>query len=132
MQRHLQRFVLPITVLCAIGTAATQTVRVGIIGDQTGTDDLRIAYEVLEAGARLIATQNVAAVLHTGDLIESSYSETEVRADFDRATAILNSIGALWHLTPGDHDVNPPEFVRDSTDRSRETLFRTLYQRQEP
>lgn len=34
--------------------------------------------------------------------------------------------GAPWYVTPGDHDVNPPEFILLSADRTRETWFTNL------
>lgn len=121
---------------CAGGVAQTRPassgpdltpVRFGVIGDQTGTYDLDAAYVVLGQGVAALNAANVELVVHTGDLIESAKPEAEVRADWARARALLDGLEAPWLLAPGDHDVNPPERVSGSDDRSREALFMALY-----
>lgn len=101
--------------------------RIGIIGDQTSSSDLNKSYDVLKEGVRILSEQNVQTVLHVGDLVESTKPVNEYKADFKRATAILSNLKSPWHLTAGDHDIDPPDFQPDSKDRSRETLFKTLY-----
>jgi 3',5'-cyclic AMP phosphodiesterase CpdA len=112
--------------------AAQPRLRVGIIGDQSSTSNLPQSYQVLEKGVELLAKENIACALHTGDLLESSVSPADYRAQFAQATAILDKLGRPWHLTPGDHDVNPPQYEPNSTDRSREELYRELYRQREP
>jgi predicted MPP superfamily phosphohydrolase len=102
-------------------------VRFGVIGDQTGVDDLDAAYATLSRGVTVLNNEAVELVLHTGDLIESSKPELTVRADWVRARSILSGLNAPWMLAPGDHDVNPPGWVSGSSDRTREALFMSLY-----
>ena len=118
-------------VLCGASLHA-QSIRVGVIGDQTYSNDLDASYETLRKAVEILRRQNVAVVLHTGDLIESTRSETQIRGDFQRSTSILDSLQRPWHLTPGDHDVNAAPFKQDSSDRSREGLYRDLYRVREP
>lgn len=103
-----------------------QSVRIGVIGDQTGTDDIDKAYVWLERGVDALKERDLDLVLHVGDLIESSLPEDRVRADFARAAGLLNQLDAPWILTPGDHDINPPERIANSPDRSREAMFLEL------
>jgi hypothetical protein len=112
--------------------AAQTKVRIGIIGDQTSSTDLQKSYQVLSRGVEILSKENVDSVLHTGDLLESSVSLEEYRAQFAQATKLLDKLGKPWHLAPGDHDVNPPLYVQNSTDRSREELYRELYRKREP
>lgn len=106
--------------------------RIGIIGDQTGTTDLGEAYRTLEQGIEKLRQDGRFDVfLHTGDLLESSRSEEQIRRDFQRASELLDRLPAPWHLTPGDHDVNPLP-AADLADRSRQELFRRLYSRRQP
>src|SRR5204862_40322 len=116
--------------------------RVGIIGDQTLASNLNAAYELLEKGVARLDAEHVRVVLHTGDLVESCDSPEAIRATFARAAKILDRLASRWYMAVGDHDVSPrqqqckgdgdtgstlPRFVQDSTDRSRETLFKELY-----
>jgi len=105
----------------------TAPIRIGIIGDQTGTHDLAQAYLVLQAGVAALKNRQLDVVLHVGDLLESSKSLAEIQQQFSDGTTILDTLNVPWYMTPGDHDVNPPSFKQDSTDRSRETLFKQLY-----
>lgn len=105
-------------------------IKIGIIGDQTGApvlDDLTQPYQVLEKGVQILNGQSLQGVIHTGDLVESTLSEAKIRQDFAAGSTILNSLTVPWYLSAGDHDVNPPDFTPDSQDRSRETLFKSLY-----
>lgn len=112
-----------------VATTATQDtgIRIGIVGDQTGTTDLNAAYGVLTQGVQLLSTNGVDVVIHVGDMLESSASESAIRAQYAQATGILGQLPVNWYMTAGDHDVNPPGFQQNSSDRSRETLFKELY-----
>jgi hypothetical protein len=103
------------------------SIRIGIIGDQTYAPDLDAAYGVLQQGVAALSSQGVRVVLHVGDLLESTQSPEAIRQRFGQATAILDQLPVPWYLTAGDHDVNPPAYQPDSSDRSREALFQELY-----
>lgn len=107
-------------------------IRIGIIGDQTFSTDLQASYAILQQGVGVLSTQDLDVVLHTGDLIESSRSPSEVTALFNQGASILDQLPVPWFLTAGDHDVNPPAFQQDSSDRSREQLFQQLYGQRVP
>jgi hypothetical protein len=133
---------LPIIVLSLIfaltdlfNPVLAESLRVGIVGDQTGADSCCDPYARLSKGIALLNQQNVKAVIHVGDLVESeSPGETAAlyQDAFERAIRILTTLDAPWYLTPGDHDVDPNSFVPDSTDRSFESEFQTLYARRQP
>lgn len=107
--------------------------RVGIVGDQTGATDLDEAYRILEKGIEKLRQRGRFDVfLHTGDLLENSRPEDQVRKDFQRAVGLLNNLPGPWHMTPGDHDVNPPFKPGLQPDRSRQELFRRLYSEIQP
>lgn len=110
----------------AAGVAEANVLRIGIIGDQTGSYDLDTSYLWLERGVEALTHRNLDIVLHTGDLVESSLPEDRVRADFGRATALLERLDVPWLLAPGDHDINPAERIANSSDRNREALFMDL------
>jgi hypothetical protein len=125
-------FTLVLLLGCVFDLAAQSELKIGIVGDQTYSSDLRASYQVLARGIEILSKENVAAVLHTGDLVESRVAPEEYRRQFAEATRLLDRLGKPWHLAPGDHDVNPPDYVQDSTDRSREELYRKLYRQREP
>jgi len=100
--------------------------KVGIVGDQTGSADLEQSYRILAKGIETLKAHQVDLVLHVGDLVESSREEAEIRRNFHTAAALLSTLNVPWRITPGDHDVNPPVRSANSGDRSRETLFREL------
>ncbi|MDX9840170.1 MAG: metallophosphoesterase [Desulfobulbus sp.] len=100
--------------------------RIGLIADQTGTEDLDRAYRMLAAGVETLRRQRLDGLIHLGDLVESGRPESLVQADFARGRALLGRAGLPWRIAPGDHDLNPPTPVPNATDRSRERLFRAL------
>lgn len=123
-----------IAVCCLVGNtafarseAAGAGIRVGIIGDQTGATDLNQAYATLTRGVNILSQRDLDVVIHVGDLLESSDSESAIRAQYATASGILGGLSVPWYMTAGDHDVNPPAYQQDSPDRSREALFQTLY-----
>jgi len=118
--------------ISACNSTESRPIRIGVIGDQTGSDDLQKSYEVLARGVEVLNKEGVACVLHTGDLLESRVSPEQYRIQFAQATGILDKLRMPWHLAPGDHDVNSVKFVPNSSDRSREQLFRELYGEREP
>ena len=102
-------------------------IKVGIIGDQTGATDLNNSYATLQKGVNLLKKQSMDGVIHVGDLIESTESEEQIKQRFSQVTGIIKQLGITWNAVAGDHNVNPPIFVPNSTDRSREALFLKLY-----
>ncbi|HEX7183592.1 MAG TPA: metallophosphoesterase [Thermoanaerobaculia bacterium] len=113
---------------CASSSAAyRRSLVVGIVGDQTLSPDLQASYQVLQQGVSVLSDLDLDVVLHVGDLVESGLSPEEVRASFAQATGILDQLPADWFLTAGDHDVSPPGYSPNSSDRSREKLFQELY-----
>lgn len=117
---------------CTIGFADHQPerpLRVGIIGDQTGTHHMEKAYAALEKGVHILSKQNIDLALHVGDIVESRESDETYIHRFNTAGKIIDKLGVPWFLTPGDHDVNPPIFQPGSDDRSKESLFRRLYEK---
>lgn len=124
-------FLLPV-MFSAIDSARPRPLKVGVIGDQTGSDDLGMSYEVLARGVEILNREGVECALHTGDLLESRVPPEQFRLQFEQAARVLDKLRVPWHLAPGDHDVNPPDRVPNSPDRSREQLFRELYGKREP
>ena len=117
---------LLILLLLPLPAAAGPAVRIGLIADQTGTEDLNQAYRMLAAGVETLRGQRPDRLIHLGDLVESGRPASLVQADFARGRALLDRTGLAWRIAPGDHDLNPPAPVPNAADRSRETLFRTL------
>jgi predicted phosphodiesterase len=106
--------------------------KVGIIGDQTGSSNLQNSYEIMNQGVSILKKSGINIVIHTGDLLESSLPDENIRKIYSQATGILNQAEVPWYLTAGDHDVNPLQYQPDSPDRSKEKLFQSLYSRQNP
>lgn len=114
----------------AVALSLCADVRIGIIGDQTGTDNLDAAYQVLDEGVQALNARRPHLVLHTGDLLESvrypgATPADEFRGQYTKATAILSKLNAPWHLSAGDHDVSAPYDQPDETHNRQ--LFQELY-----
>ena len=137
---RLPHFRVLLMVLTSIPTAysQSQSVLVGIVGDQyvaaAGTDP----YPALTQAVALLREQKVQAILHVGDLIEAKgvQSEADYTARFDLAARILDQSGLPWFVTPGDHDVVPDldlsDWTREATDHTREGYFLKLYAARKP
>jgi hypothetical protein len=126
------RLVLGAALLISIlapSEASCDPLTIGIIGDQTKSSNLDSAYGVLQQGVDALNAESAApdVILHTGDLVESTQSESDVARRFQQAVTILRALRSPWYLSAGDHDVNPPTYTQNSTDHSREELFRRLY-----
>jgi predicted phosphodiesterase len=123
-----------IVALMLMSSFALAQLRIGIIGDQTGSSDLAESYEILQEGCEVIDKYNPDLVLHVGDLVESSKSNEEITIDFKQAVGYLNSIKKSsnpipWYITAGDHDVNPPnDYTPGTKNREKEKLFLELIQ----
>ena len=127
----MNKHIFPLMVAAALlvltgGRLQAHSLTIGILGDQTGSPDLEQSYRIMAQGIETLNREKVDLVLHVGDLLESSREEAEIRRDFHTATTLLSRLHKPWYMTPGDHDVNPPQRVADSPDRSRETLFQEL------
>ena len=125
-------FFLLMLLIAACDSTDRPPLKIGIIGDQTGSKDLQKSYGTLASGVEILNKEGVGCVLHTGDLLESRVSPEQYRLQFEQAARVLDKLRMPWHLAPGDHDVNPPDFVPNSSDRSREQIFRELYEKREP
>jgi UDP-2,3-diacylglucosamine pyrophosphatase LpxH len=123
---------LIILLLVSPGNLWTSQLKVGIIGDQTGASDLQYAYSILQKGVDVLKDQSPDILIHVGDLVESTKSDEEIRADYARSTSIIKRSRLPWFLTPGDHDVNPVNYQQNSSDRSKEELFQSLYRNDNP
>ena len=111
---------------------SADTIKIGIIGDQTMSSDLMSSYGVLEQGAKALKAEQIDAVVHVGDLVESTGAVDQIRAAFSVRRGYPDGIGKPWHLAPGDHDVNPPQFQPDSRmiRRCKRLYFELYHSRQ--
>ena len=106
--------------------------KIGIIGDQTGSLDLEKSYSIMQEGCESLGELQPEIVLHVGDIVESSKADDEIKMDFKKAVINLDSIkvnGEIvpWYITAGDHDVNPPRnYSPGSKDQSKKKLFLNL------
>jgi len=119
-------------VVCISASSWAQGIRIGIIGDQTqaGKSD---PYITLVQGVEILERENVDVVIHTGDLIEAGgQNESQYLAAFNRAVSLLEKLRVPWYLSPGDHDVNPPNYVPNSPDRTWEKYYQAAYGRRQP
>lgn len=112
-------------------TKQRDTLRLGIVGDQTYAEDLDAAYAALARGVDELARYHrevaaLDAVVHVGDLVESGEEPEEVARRFAAAAALLDRLPVVWYPVAGDHDVDPPGYRPGSDDRSRRELFLRL------
>ena len=117
---------------CASAQGTEHQIRVGIIGDQTlaGKSD---PYTTLAQGIDILTQEKVDVAIHTGDLIEAGgKNESQYLADFNRAASLLEKLNVPWYLSPGDHDINPPNYVPDSPDRTWEKHYQAAYAQRQP
>ncbi|WP_300463585.1 hypothetical protein [Desulfobacula sp.] len=61
--------------VCFPDTPSNDPLRIGIIGDQTGTDNIEAAYSALEKGVDILSKQHIEMALHFGDIGESREPE---------------------------------------------------------
>jgi len=105
--------------------------RIGIIGDQTGSTDLAKSYTVLSEGCQAIAAANPDIVLHVGDIVESSQSDSDIKDSFEQAVSYLNVMNIPWYITAGDHDVNPPnDYTPGTKNTEKADLFLNLLRKE--
>lgn len=121
-------FILPFLPIIAT-IDAQPLLKIGIIGDQTGSYDLDESYQVMQQAVTRLARHKPDVVLHIGDMVESvsgikDYSQYQ--QNFERAVRIMQQLSCPWYLTAGDHDVVPPVFKPVSEDRSRMRWFQDL------
>jgi len=109
-------------------------IKIGIVGDQTGTDDMDSSYAAFAEGCKLLSNENLDIVLHVGDIVESAMVDGKIKDYFKLGTGYLSGIrnskneSVPWYVTAGDHDVNPPVYQPGSMNYSKEILYRTLLQ----
>jgi hypothetical protein len=128
MRRGVAALLVICMLLCVAMNFRAQAagLKVGIIGDQTWSRDLAASYRIMERGIALLVEQKPDIIVHTGDIVESGLGEAAMERNFRQASETLQGTGIPWYLVAGDHDVNPPEYRPDSTDRSREAFFLSL------
>jgi hypothetical protein len=105
------------------------TLKIGIIGDQTGSYQLDESYRIMESAVAKLIRLKPDIVLHVGDMVESRSGVKDYQQyqdNFERATQIMNQLPVPWYVTAGDHDVVPPVFQAASTDCSRLKWFQEL------
>ncbi|MCF7791888.1 MAG: metallophosphoesterase [Victivallales bacterium] len=136
----MNRKIIYSTLFFVIPFIAFSQLRIGIIGDQTGTVDIDYAYNIMQKGCDKLKDYNPQLVLHVGDMVESSFPDKKIKENFKKAAGYLNSIKLKgktvpWYTAAGDHDVNP-EYKQGSSDRDKEKLFLKLlskeYSRRKP
>jgi len=107
----------------------TNSIRIGIIGDQFGTYNAYEAYNIMDTAVQKLSAHNPHILLHVGDMVESVQnvkSYNDYKNLFDRASGIMGKPGLPWLVAIGDHDVVPPGYKPLSSNRSREEWFLSL------
>jgi len=120
-----------LTIICPL-PAIYNEIRIGIVGDQTGTRNIDEAYAALQKGVNMLSNQDLAAVLHVGDMAESREHDEIFVGRLNKAMDMMDGLGRPWYLTPGEHDVNPKGFEAASSDRSMEKVFQEEYAKRNP
>ncbi|MCP3967700.1 MAG: metallophosphoesterase [Lentisphaerae bacterium] len=118
-----------VTIIFLLPTISSAKLRIGVIGDQTGTYNLEESYSIMKYGCEVISSYEPEILLHVGDIVESSKSDDQIKVDFGKATAFLNNIfvkgkPVKWFLSAGDHDVNPKN---DYTAGTKNYMKRDLF-----
>lgn len=113
-------------------SCAYQGITIGIVGDQFGSYDADESYQVMQESVSKLVKHKPDILLHVGDIVESisgidSFEDYE--SNFKTATDIMNGTQKPWLIAVGDHDVNPPNYQANSSDRSREMWFMDCCQR---
>lgn len=108
---------------------AQPLLKIGIIGDQTGSYNLDESYQIMQQAVTKLARHKPDVILHVGDMVESvsgikDYSSYQ--QNFERAVHIMQQLPCPWYVTAGDHDVVPPVFKPASEDHSRLKWFQDL------
>jgi hypothetical protein len=125
------RFVMYLCLLFCLSTPMVfgQKLKVGIMGDQTGTYDLEKSYQIMQLAVEKMNRLQPDLVVHIGDMVESISKITtfkDYQKNFFRARNIMDQLRAPWYITAGDHDVVPPVYQPVSNDRTREQWFKKL------
>ncbi len=120
------RALLLLLLFLPLPAAAGPAVRIGLIADQTGTEDLDQAYRMLRAGVETLRHQRLDGLIHLGDLVESGRPASRVQADF--AAAAPSSTGPGWPggSFPATTISTRPCRCRMQRTAAGETLFRAL------
>jgi len=122
-------FFLSVLLLLFSCSKNTNSIRIGIIGDQFGAYDAYAAYNIMDTAVQKLTVHNPHILLHVGDMVESVRdvkSYNDYKNLFDRASGIMGKTGLPWLVAIGDHDVAPPGYKPLSSDRSREEWFLSL------
>lgn len=125
-------FYIANTIFLLLPVISFAGIKIGIVGDQTGSADLNKSYTILQEGCQTLSANGPDIVLHVGDIIESSQSNDEIKTNFRQAVSYLNCIQkdshiVPWYITAGDHDVNPPnDYTPGTKNKEKADLFLEL------
>lgn len=103
--------------------------KIGLIGDQTGSYQLDSAQTSFETAAKKIVVWQPDVIVHVGDLLESIRGVTDsnaYRRQFEYMAGIIKQTKLPWLIAIGDHDVNPPQYRPLSPDSSRVVWLKQL------
>ena len=128
------KYICSFFLILGLYSCAYQGITIGIVGDQFGSYNADESYQVMQESVNKLVKYKPDVLLHVGDIVESisgidSFEDYEY--NFKIATDIMNGTQKPWLLAVGDHDVNPPNYQTNSSDRSREAWFMDCCQRYE-
>jgi hypothetical protein len=132
MNRGLTGFVFSILLLSAVLPECDRNqpeLKIGILGDQTGTYQMDSAYHYLQTAVTKILAWQPDLIIQVGDIFESIRgvdSLADFRRQFEKIAQIVHNSNLPWLIALGDHDVNPPQYRPLSKDRSREAWLQQL------